>query len=128
MTRWHRRWRVAATAGLVCAGALAAGEQAPPATGPWRPYGDRIGIVVMAGNVEHSPTPHYGWYWNDTFGMYTGLLELGFSPDKVFFLSYGPEAAEHEDAVWGKPTTKNTKARKNPPSSPTLSTWFRNGQ
>ena len=75
----------------------------------WRDYGKRIGIVVMAGNVD-KPGPHYGWYWGDTSGMTQHLLDIGFPRENVFFLSYGPKAKENAALVHGPSTTDSIRA------------------
>jgi hypothetical protein len=74
----------------------------------WRPYENRYGIVVMAGNVE-GQQPLYGWYWNDTSRMYRFLLDDGFPKENVFFLAYGNKAREAKGLVRGKSTTQEIR-------------------
>ncbi len=75
----------------------------------WRSYGKRIGIVVMAGDVD-KPGPHYGWYWGDTSSMAKHLLDIGFPRENLFFLSYGAKAKENADLVHGTSTTESIRA------------------
>ncbi len=72
--------------------------------GDWQPYGDRYAIIVMGGNVTGQM---YVWYWGDTYGMYTELTDRGFTAENIQFLSYGPSADEHPEAVDGVSTTAN---------------------
>jgi hypothetical protein len=74
----------------------------------WRPYENRYGIVVMAGNVE-GQQPHYGWYWNDTSGMYRFLVDEGFLRKNVYFLAYGKKARKAKDIVCGASTTQEIR-------------------
>ncbi|HNQ23954.1 MAG TPA: protein kinase [Phycisphaerae bacterium] len=78
-------------------------------TAGWRGYGQRYAIIVMGGHAP-ADTKHYGWYWNDTFGMYEELKARGFSDENIYFLSYGPKAAEHPEAVDAESTTENIRA------------------
>ncbi|MCK4340697.1 MAG: hypothetical protein KAY37_03100 [Phycisphaerae bacterium] len=77
--------------------------------GAWQNYGQRYAIIVMGGNVPHG-SQHYQWYWGDTYGMYTELESYGFTAENVHFLSYGPEADAHPEAVDGISTTANIQA------------------
>jgi hypothetical protein len=76
--------------------------------GGWQPYGDRYAIIVMGGNVDPE-SQHYIWYWGDTYGMYTELESYGFTAENIHFLSYGPSAEQHPEAVDGISTTENIR-------------------
>lgn len=75
----------------------------------WQAYAERYAIIVMGGNVSPG-TQLYGWYWGDTYGMYTALIGRGFAPANVRFLSYGPSADAHPEAVDGLSTVANIRA------------------
>ena len=74
--------------------------------GEWQPYGQRYAIIVMGGNVDPS-SQHYTWYWGDTYGMFTELESYGLVADNIYFLSYGPSADAHPEAVDAVSTTEN---------------------
>jgi len=94
---------------ILCTPSAASAQRVLERQSYWRPYGDRYGIVIMAGNVE-GREPHYGWYWADTHGMYLQLLrDAGFSKEKVFFLSYGKEARKQGQDVHAKSTTEEIR-------------------
>ena len=92
-------------------------EQAetPPSAGDeaaetrWLSYRQRFAIIVMGGSVPPN-SRHYGWYWNDTFKMYNQLKDLGFTDENIRFLSYGPNAREHDTAVDATSTVDNIRA------------------
>ena len=77
--------------------------------GDWQPYGQRYAIIVMGGNVDPG-SQHYTWYWGDTYGMYTELESYGFTAENIYFLSYGPSADAHPEAVDAISTTENIRA------------------
>ncbi len=77
------------------------------ARGQWTPYGDRYAIVVMGGNVSGQM---YKWYWNDTSGMVWTLMDWGFDPENIFYLSYGDSAVAHPELADGTSTKENVHA------------------
>lgn len=77
------------------------------AGGQWKPYGHRYAIVVMGGSVTDQM---YRWYWNDTSGKIWTLMDWGFAPEDIIYLSYGDSATVHPELVDGISTKANVKA------------------
>jgi hypothetical protein len=73
----------------------------------WNEYMNRYAIIVMGGNVSGQM---YDWYWGDTYGMYTELIDRGFTPENIYFLSYGWQADAHPMDVDALSTTANIQA------------------
>ncbi len=80
-------------------------EILPP--GYWIPYGHRYAIVVMGGNVSGQM---YQWYWNDTSGKVWTLMDWGFDPEDIIYLTYGDSANAHPELADGVSTKANVKA------------------
>jgi hypothetical protein len=66
--------------------------------GEWMEYAHRYAIVVMGGNVTGQM---YRWYWNDTSGEVWTLMDWGFAPEDIIYLTYGDSAAVHPELVDG---------------------------
>ncbi|MCK4585176.1 hypothetical protein KAU13_07150, partial [candidate division WOR-3 bacterium] len=75
--------------------------------GEWQPYGNRYAIVVMGGNVSGQM---YRWYWNDTSGKVWALMDWGFAPENIIYLTYGDSANVHPELVDGVSTKANVQA------------------
>lgn len=75
--------------------------------GEWQPYGNRYAIVVMGGNVSGQM---YRWYWNDTSGKVWALMDWGFAPENIIYLTYGDSADAHPELVDGISTKANVQA------------------
>jgi len=75
--------------------------------GQWKPYGHRYAIVVMGGNVSGQM---YRWYWNDTSGKVWTLMDWGFAPEDIIYLSYGDSANVHPELVDDISTKANVQA------------------
>lgn len=73
----------------------------------WRSYAQRYAIVVMGGNVSGQM---YKWYWNDTSGQVWAMMDWGFAPEDIFYLSYGDSADAHPELADTTSTYVNVKA------------------
>ncbi len=75
-------------------------ELSDPAAGrgEWMEYAHRYAIIVMGGNVTGQM---YRWYWNDTSGEVWALMDWGFAPEDIIYLTYGDSAAVHPELVDG---------------------------
>ncbi|MBD3237745.1 MAG: hypothetical protein GF330_13660, partial [Candidatus Eisenbacteria bacterium] len=98
---------------LWCAGAVAGDVPETRGTAPdplrtdWSSYGERYAIVVMGGNVTGQM---YRWYWNDTSGEVWALMDWGFAPENIIYLSYGDSANAHPELVDAVSTHANVAA------------------